>query len=266
MQKIKLLLTVALTLVVLFAQAGPVAAAPLAQSTTTLTGTIQSLTLETDANNLTTVLVTLVDAQNVTQTVRLSVETAVTLGLVTLDPSTNAPTVVETQVGQPITIDPTTVIADPTSETETENPISALLAGFFNEDANVIEGYHQDGFGFGVIAQALWMSKNLGGDASLTGDILITKQDKDFSAFFTAHPELLQEGQTVPTNWGQFRKAVSTKKQNLGVIVSGHADENTNPMPQPEPGNGHGQGQDNGNNGNNGNGHGNGNGKGNDKP
>jgi len=262
MNKIKSIWTVALLFVVLFAQVGNAAAAPLAQTPTNITGTIQSITTETDTNNITTVLVTVVDDQNVTQTVRLSVDTAVTLGLVTLDPNTNAPIVDDTQIGQSVTIDPTTVIPDPTTEEEPVNPISALLAGFFDVDASVVNGYHTDGFGFGVIAQALWMSKNLGGDASLAGDILQAKQDKDFAAFFEAHPELLTDGQTVPTNWGQFRKAILTKKQNLGVVVSGHGNDSNSPA-QSEHGNGNGNGNNNDNNGNgnnNGNGQGNGNG------
>jgi hypothetical protein len=263
MNKIKLILTAALAFVVLFAQAGNAAAAPLAQDTTPITGTIQSITTETDTNGITTVLVTVVDDLGATQTIRLSVDTAVALGLVTLDPTTNEPIVDETQVGQTIEIDPATVIPDEaTEEEETVHPISALLAGFFGEDASVIDGYHTDGFGFGVIAQALWMSQNLGGDATLASQILEAKESGDYSAF------TLPDG-TVPTNWGQFRKAVLNKKENLGVVVSGHADKNDNPAQQEHGngnGNGQGNGQGNGNGNNNGNGQGNGNGNGHNKP
>jgi len=258
MNKLKLISTIALTFVVLFAQVGYVAAAPLAQDPTPITGTVQNISIETDANNVTTVLVTLLDDQNATQTVRLSVDTAAVLGLVTLDPITNEPVVDGTQTGQSVTIDPTTVIPDENTEDESVNPISALLAKFFDEDTSVIDGYHDNRFGFGVIAQALWMSRNLtgtedaAGDASLTEDILQAKQDKNFEAFFEAHPEYLDEGGTVPTNWGQFRKAVLNKKNNLGVIISEHTDE-SNTSVQSEQGNGQG----NGNGNNNGNGHGN---------
>src|SRR5262245_43316038 len=118
MNKIKIILTLALTLMVLFAQAGQVKAAPLAQDITSITGTITSITLETDANNVTTVLVTLVDDQNVSQSVRLSVETAASLGLLNvdengqpvLDPVTNLPTIDESQINQPVVIDSSTVI------------------------------------------------------------------------------------------------------------------------------------------------------------
>ena len=69
-----------LMFVALFAQAGHAAAAPLAQTPIAITGTIQSISTETDASNVTTVLVTFVDNLGATQTVRLSVDTAVALG------------------------------------------------------------------------------------------------------------------------------------------------------------------------------------------
>jgi hypothetical protein len=280
MNKIKLILTVALTFVVLFAQAGNAAAAPLAQDTTTdITGTVTGISFETDANDETIVVVTLLDDQNVTQTVRISVDTATSLGLLALDengqpivdPATGFPTPVDvTQLTEPITVTADTIIPDETEE-ETVHPISALLAAFFGEGdenlAGVIDDYHEDGFGFGVIAQALWMSQNLTGsedetgDASLVEEILQAKQDKSFEEFFEAHPEIVLDGD-VPTNWGQFRKVLLNKKQNLGVVVSGQADESTGL--QQEHGNGNGNNNGNGNgNGNNGHGNGNNNGNGN---
>ena len=243
MYKTKLFASIFLATAILFAQVGLVAAAPATQETTPITGTIQSITTETDANGVTTVLVTLLDDQGATQTVRLSVDTAVTLGLVTLDPTTNEPVVVEAQVGQPVEIDPATVIPDQPAEEEAVHPIAALLAAFFGEDPAIVDGYHDDGFGFGVIAQAMWMSNKLGDDASLAGLILEAKKSGDYSAF------TLPDGSS-PTNWGQFKKALSDKKNNLGVIVSGHAnqDDLTNSSAQNEHGkgknNGHGKGKD----------------------
>jgi len=280
MNKIKLILTVALTFVVLFAQVGNVAAAPLAQDTTTdITGTVTGISFETDANNVTTVLVTLTDDQNVTQTVRVSVDTAASLGLLVLDENgqpiidseTGFPTPVDvTELTEPITITADTVIPDEAAEEEESvHPISALLAGFFGKEdenlASVIDGYHENGFGFGVIAQALWMSKNLtstgtedeAGDATLAGQILDAKESGDYSAF----AEYFEDG-TVPTNWGQFRKALLNKKENLGVVVSGQADESdTSTQSQLEHGN---NGKNNGNE--HGKGNDNGKGKGHNKP
>ena len=270
MNKIKLILTVVVAFVVLFAQAGNAAAAPLAQDPAPITGIITDIALETDVSDVTTVLVT-VDNLGVIQTVRLSVDTAVDLGLVTLDLATNEPIVVESQIGQPVEIDPTTVIPDEAAEEEEPvHPISALLAEFFDVDASVIDGYHtDDGFGFGVIAQALWMSRNLTGtedtvgDASLAKEILSVKRgDETYEKFFEEHPGLLAEGATIPTNWGQFRKAFLNKKNNLGVVVSGQADESdTSTQSQLEHGN---NGKNNGNE--HGKGNNNGKGKGHNKP
>src|SRR5215208_6510146 len=102
MSNTKFLASILLVIAVLFTQVGTVAAAPQAQETTPITGTIQTVTTETDANGVTTVVVTLLDEQGATQTVRLSVETAVTLGLVTLDPTMQEPVVDETKVGQTV--------------------------------------------------------------------------------------------------------------------------------------------------------------------
>jgi hypothetical protein len=262
----KRLAGIILVLAVLFVQVGNVAAAPQAQETTPITGTIQSIATETDANGVTTVLVTVVDDQGATQTVRLSVDNAVTLGLVTLDTATNEPVIDESQVGQTVDIPAAMVILDEPETGESVHPIAWLLAEFFGEDATVIDGYHEDGFGFGVIAQALWISRNLTGseeqtgDASLTEEILQAKQDKNFEAFFEAHPEFVVDG-AVPTNWGQFKKALSDKKNNLGVVVSGQedAENSTDLLTQEEHGNGKDKNKDKNNNSHNGNGNGRGN-------
>ncbi|MFT3892569.1 MAG: hypothetical protein QM730_13110 [Anaerolineales bacterium] len=260
MYKTKLIASILLIAAVLFAQVGVAAAAAPAQDTT-ISGTIVSIVPEKDANGVVTVLVTYKDAQGVDQTVRISQETAASLGLLTLDPATNLP-VVDPNTGLPVvdgtkvdttvTIDPTTVIPDEPTEEEPVHPISDLLASFFGADAQVVDGYHQDGFGFGVIAQALWMSQNLNGDATTAGLILEAKKTGDYSAF------TLPDGST-PTNWGQFKKAVNDKKNNLGIIVSGKADndttDTTDPSAQKDHGNGKDKNKDKGNgNGNNGHG------------
>ena len=225
MIKTKLFGSVLLILVVLFAQVGIVAAAPQTQDTTPITGTIQGITTETDANGATTVLVTLQDAQGATQTVHLSVDTAVALGLVTLDPTTQQPVADQTKVGQTVEIDPTTVI--PEEPAEEVHPIAKILGDFFDVDPSVVNDYHEDGFGFGVISQAMWMSESLTGDASAAGLILEAKKSGDYSAF------TLPDGST-PTNWGQFKKAFknSKDKHNQGVIISGHADKDNSPDKQ----------------------------------
>ena len=250
MFKTKTLASILLVTMIVFAQVGTVLAAPVAQETTPpITGTIEKIEPQTDANGVTTVLVTLVGGQ----TVRISVDTAAGLNLLVLDPDTNLPVldpvtnlpvVDDTKVGQPIEIASTDIIPDEEPVEEPVHPISALLAGFFFDGdptmASLIDSFHngdsEEGvFGFGVIAQALWMSKSLTedqtADATLAGLILQAKRSGDYSEF------TLPDGST-PTNWGQFKKAVSEKKNNLGIIVSGKANNDpTDPSVQQEHGN-----------------------------
>jgi len=187
------------------------------------------------------VLVTVLDELGETQTVRLSLDTAVALGLVTVDPVTGDVSVDETKVDQRVEIDPATVIPD---EEQDVHPIAAILGSFFGVEPGVVDAYHEDGFGFGVIAQAMWIAQGLTGDITTAGLILEAKETGDYSAF------VLPDGST-PSNWGQFKKAVLDKKNNLGVIVSGHADSDgtEDPLIQQDNrngnGNGNGYGRDN---------------------
>jgi len=230
MSKMKFISASLLVLAILFAQVGTAFAAPAAQDTTTITGTVTAIVPETDTNGVTTVLVTL-DNMGQVQTVRISLDTALSLGLVTVDPVTKAVTAVDPAGLPSVAINPMAVIPD---EEENVHPIAAILASFFGMEAGAVNDLHEEGFGFGVIAQSLWISRNLtstedtAGDASLVEDILTAKQSKNYDAFFVAHPEYLDKFEDgTPTNWGQFKKVLLNKKNNLGVIVSGHADNNT---------------------------------------
>ena len=258
MFKSKLLTSILLAALVIFAQFGAAYAASPAQTTTPaapITGTVQSTTRQTDsATGTTIVVVTVLDSSGATQTVDLSVDTAVSLGLVTLDTTTGLPVVNSAEIGQSISIDPSQIIPA-TTEEQPQNPVAGALAMFFGVDNATINGYHSDGFGYGLIAQALWMSKILNGDATLAGDILAAKNSGDYSAFtFT-------DGAT-PTNWGQFRKEVFTgkAKDNLGAVMSGNSGDTTSTQTQSTAAN-HGN-----SNGPHGNGNGNGNGHGHGKP
>jgi hypothetical protein len=117
--------------------------------------------------------------------------------------------------------------AEPTEEPPAAHPVaSALLAEFFagaaGLDYETIMEYHEKGNGFGLIAQACWMSIALtGDDASLFDDILDAKKEHDFSTITL--PDDIEE---TPTNWGQFRKVVlrsEKAKKNLGAIMSRRA-------------------------------------------
>jgi len=142
------------------------------------------------------------------------------------------------------------VLAAPTAQdtspgTGDQNPVGAALAEFFAElvgvDYETIMEYHEQGMGFGVIAQALWMASKLEGDSTVFTAILDAKKRGDYSAI------TLPDG-SIPRNWGQFRKALLSgdKKSNLGAIMSGRAngtEETTTQSDKPGRGHGHGNGR-----------------------
>ena len=250
----RLIISFMLALAIAVTQIGAVAAQ---DTTTPLTGTVQTITLETNTTtSVTTVVVTYIDVTGVIQTVRLSVETATSLGLVTTDSTTGTPVVVvnDSAKGQPVTIDPTTVITDPTGETtEAEHPVGSKLSDFFGEllgvDYDTIMAAHENGTGFGVIAQALWMTIKLKGNADTFQAIIEAKKTGDYSNL------ILPDGSTsTATNWGQFKKDFTDKgdKNNLGSVMSGKANNgngNQDKDNKPDKGKGKEKGKDKGDKG-----------------
>jgi hypothetical protein len=147
-----------------------------------------------------------------------------------------------------------------------------FFSGIDGVDYDTIITAHEDGYGFGVIAQALWLTKGLEGNSDDLQAILDAKESGDYSYF----SYLFSEDETVPTNWGQFRKAVMAgdKKQNLGTAMSAKDKDTTSPGNSGNGNNGNAnnanhennkdKNKDKTNNGNNGNnGTNNNNGKGN---
>lgn len=198
---------------------------------TTISGTIDSVSIGVDdATGETIVVVTLTNDLGESQTVRLTADTAESLGLVVLvdedgDLATPPTVSVSATLPETIVIDSSDVLAE---EEDKEHPVGSALADFFGSlfdvDYDLVMEYHEEGTGFGVIAQALWMTKALEGDSEIFQAILDAKKSGDYSAF------TMEDGST-PTNWGQFRKAVmddkESAKQNLGAIMSGKAEDNT---------------------------------------
>jgi len=228
-----------------------------------IAGTVTELVCETDATTgITTFVVTVENADANLQTVRIDLLTAEGLGLVMGDEDGNPDCSEEAlfaAIGTEIEIDPAVVIPD---EEETQHPVGSALATFFSDiiDYDGVMEAHEDGFGFGVIAQALWLTQRLEGDSGIFLSILEAKESGDYSEFE------LEDG-SIPQNWGQFRKAVmESEKGNLGIVMSGRGEgngqENGNGNGN---GNGHGNGNGNGNGNANGNGNGNDNGRGNDR-
>jgi hypothetical protein len=210
--------------------------------------------LESDpTTGVVTVVVNVTDSDQVVQTVRVDQETAIALGLVVLDADGNA-VINNVALGETVEIDPTTVLPD---QQEPEHPVGSALATFFSDvegiDYDTIMAAHENGVGFGVIAQALWLTSELGGDSQLFQDLLDAKQTNNYSAF----DDFTEDG-TSPKNWGQLRKALLSKK-SLGVVMSNH-DNNQNPgngnqnnqnkdKKKDKNEKGHGNGSGNGNNG-----------------
>jgi hypothetical protein len=214
------------------------------ETTPPLTGTVQSITLETDSTTReTSVVVAFVDDLGEVQTVRISLETAIAMNLVAPDPTVVTYVVVDAAVGTTVSFESTEILEEITEADETTHPVATALSDFFSNllgvDYDTIMTNHVEGVGFGVIAQALWMTKTLEGDTEMFQAILDAKTSGDYSAV------ILPDGST-PTNWGQFRKAVflnkESAKNNLGSIMSGHAKDDpttdaTSDTANPEKGN-----------------------------
>jgi hypothetical protein len=192
---------------------------------TSLIGMVESIILTTDpVTTISTVDISLlVDTQS--QLITLTLDQAVTLGLITV--SADVPpviSVVDTMIGQTITVDASMLPPAPTEEVD--NPIAKILGDFFSKlfgvDASAIQTYHDEGMGYGEIAQAGFLSYALGGDGTMMETFIDAKQSGDYSAI------TLPDGST-PENWGQLKKSVMSDDKawkNLGGIVSGRADEN----------------------------------------
>lgn len=237
MSRTKIMFGTLLATILLATQIIAVGAAPMTQDTTPVTGVIESIALETDTEtDTTTVVVTLTDEFGGIQTIRLSLQDATTLGLV-MDDGTG-PVENGSKIGTPVEIDPAAVIPEAPDETtdEAQHPVGTALSDFFFDllgvDYETVMDSHDDGIGFGVIAQALWMTNILEGDSETFAAILEAKQNKDYSAI------TLPDGNT-PQNWGQFRKAVMSDqekaKNNLGYIMSGRAEEDQGDEGQTQP-------------------------------
>lgn len=278
----KLATSVLLVLVMLAMTVGTA----LAQEAVLITGTVQNVVIEVnETTGETVVVVSLLDEANTPQTVQISLETAETLGLVLTDPDTGETVPSESAVGTNVEIDPTVVIPEDNAE-EALHPVGSALSEFFSDvtgvDYETVMAYHEEGMGFGVLAQALWLSNSMGGGEEMFTALLDAKQSGDYSGI------TLADGST-PGNWGEVVKSLR-KGENLGSVRSGHAENNQGNDKNPEKqtlkakndkndksnngnannnnGNSHngdnnGNNGNGGNNGNSGNGGNNGNGNGN---
>jgi hypothetical protein len=239
MKKAKLFTIFLITLLVL-TQFSLTSAAPSHDVADSLSGTVLKIELNTDGSSgESTVWVTVMDGQGQEQTAQVSLATALEWHLVVYDTDKLVPNKLLLNSNIDIPLD----AVNPDQTEDFKHPVASAIATFFSEnipglDYDLVMDYHADGFGFGIIAQALWVTQKLEGDSELLGRLLDAKQSGDYS-YFT-----FEDG-TIPTNWGQFRKAVmdGEKKDNLGMILSNKDKDH--------PGD-NGTGSNNGNNGNHG--------------
>jgi hypothetical protein len=249
MRTAKFIINFILIAIILFVQVGGVFAASATPSSTPVIGTIQSITLETDATTgITIVILDLIDNQQIAQRVRISQETAITLGIVVLN-GDGKPGINNVALGKPIEIASADVLP---AQEENQHPVGSALATFFSDIAGInyasIMEAHDQGMGFGTIAQTLWLTKKLEGNAEVFETLLNAKQTGDYSGF------ILADG-SIPQNWGQLKKAILANNGNNGVgVVMSDSNENGggNDKEKEKNGNGNGNGSGNGNgNGNN---------------
>lgn len=265
MQKTKFIISLVLALVMLSAQVFTAFAAPTAVHS--ITGRVTYVEVVPDeSTGITSVLVTIDNEE----TVRISTETAEALHLIYND---GEGYVIVEPLPTSIEIDVDDVISD-----EPEHPVGSALATFFSDEAlgvdyqtlyDSIMAAHQNGNGFGLIAQALWVMEKLGGNTQDFELLLALKNDGDYSGLTWSDgtPVTLPDG-NAPTNWGQFKKLVlnGDKRVNLGAAMPDQQETtgNNNQTNHVNGNNGHnGNNNGRGNGNSNGNGNGNGNGHGN---
>ena len=237
MKTTKIILSLFMGIAILTAQVGSALAAPALQDGG-LTVKVIDLVCGRDGA---TVIVTYNDNNLESHEVEISLETAKTLGFLPEDTKICDKELLDEALlnGKGDLIDPADLIP---VEGETKHPVGEVLAIFFDfADYDTIMDAHENGTGFGLIAQALWITKNyLNGSEDDFLAILDAKKTGDFNYFDTY---FLENG--TPANWGQFKKAMlnGNKKNNLGAVMSDkdNKEDKTN--------NGKGQDKDKTNNG-----------------
>lgn len=236
MKKAQFFVSLILVSVLLLAQAAAVLAAPTHEESGYIIGSVQKIKLKTDTHTGTaTVAVTVKDKNGVLHTVRLSVEVAShpDLGLVTLDADGN-PVINENALGQQIGIDLATALL------EEQHPVGSALSTFFDVEYSTIMAYHESGIGFGVLTQALRLTRNIAGENATAINMALVfdkvmqvkngelSYEEFYSNYVTNEDGTPIDEESIPTNWVAFRKALlaGDKKVNLGTVMSAK-DENT---------------------------------------
>jgi hypothetical protein len=215
--KTKFFISWMLAVSILIVQTGGVFSASALQTSPTLEGTVQSITLETDTTTgMTIVTVTVSESEEFFQTVRISEQTAHDLGLVSFDGDGKL-IINDSALGQQVDIRPDMILPD---KDEDRHPVGSALATYFSDiaglDYDAIMLAHSDGIGFGVIAQALWLTTKIKeGNAEVFQALLLARETGNYEDF------TFQDG-TTPKNWAELRKGLfdGKKLENLGSVMS----------------------------------------------
>lgn len=225
MNKRNVIISLFLAISILIAQVGGVLAAPGSQSFPPIQGILHKITLETDpSTGIRTVILEVRKGQEL-QTARVSQEAALKLGFVMLD-GDGKPVINEKTLGKHVEIDLINALPE---EEKNRHPVADALATFFFESLGtendmiydaIIEA-HDQGTGFGVIAQVLWLTQEIhgGGDLDDFRTLLVAKQ----SGIYTDLPFVDEDGARItPKNWGELRNAILAGRPivNLGTVMS----------------------------------------------
>ena len=202
------LVRIALLLVLVLIPAGVARA-----QTESIKGVLQSIKLEINADTGGTTVLLTIEQEDQTQQIYVSIETATTLGVLILDADGN-PQINDAMVGQTLEIQAESILPDPAFQ---PHPVAEALSTFFSDipglSPQILTEIHDQGVGFGIIAQTLWITRKMEGDAEIFLLIIDSRNSKDFSAF------LLEDGSS-PKNWGQLKKAIlQSKKEKPDVVV-----------------------------------------------
>jgi hypothetical protein len=124
----KFLISLMLAFSIVIVQTGAVFAASPSQTALSVTGAVQSITLETDSvTGVTIVLVTIMDSNQAFQTVRVNEKTAKDLGLIIFD-SDGKPLINESALGTSVEVRSEMILPDPGEE---QQPIGNVIATLF---------------------------------------------------------------------------------------------------------------------------------------
>lgn len=214
MNRMRYFLGVILVCGLLIGRGEKVLAASASGNIPSISGVIESLLLETDpTTGVATVVISIIDQDQFLQEVRISQETALTLGLLVLDED-GKPLLNSQVVGEPIEIDPAIIIPE---EDAPQHPVASAIATFFSNVPGVsyetVMKARQAGNGYGAITQALWLTSKMEGNSDVFQTIMEARQTGDYSAF-------LRGDGTSPKNWGELRNAILKEKKGLRIVTS----------------------------------------------